>query len=173
MADSGWSAMRLAPQRTQKLAPSEFRMPHSGQNTSALPGILSGRLVFPRPEAGEDARELLHVVGGDDGLPLLVLVLEAHHEFGVQDVELALQDAPAARDLALWSSSDRETRSTISSMAHLLRVREVWVADSTGPSLNVQAQVEVPRSGRRGQPRRRPEASPRARRHGRRVSAGS
>src|SRR5665647_1276222 len=101
MADSGWSAMRLAPQRTQKLAPSEFRMPHSGQNTSALPGILSGRLVFPRPEAGEDARELLHVVGGDDGLPLLVLVLEAHHEFGVQDVELAPQDAPAARHVAL------------------------------------------------------------------------
>src|SRR5450830_1109312 len=101
MADSGWSAMRLAPQRTQKLAPSEFRMPHSGQNTSALPGILSGRLVFPRPEAGEDAREPLHVVGGDDGLPLIVLVLEAHHEFGAQDVELAVQDAPAARDLAL------------------------------------------------------------------------
>src|SRR5665647_480075 len=99
--------MRLAPQRTQKLAPSEFRMPHSGQNISALPGVLggrrgfAGRLVFPRPEAGKDAREPLYVVGGDDGLPLVVLMLEAHHKFGAQDVELAVQDAPAARDLAL------------------------------------------------------------------------
>jgi hypothetical protein len=28
-------------------------------------------------------------------------MLEAHHKFGAQDVELAVQDAPAARDLAL------------------------------------------------------------------------
>src|SRR5450759_2145997 len=102
MADSGWSAMRLAPQRTQKLAPSEFRMPHSGQNISALPGVLggrrgfAGRLVFPRPEAGEDAREPLHVVGGDDGLPLVVLVLEAHHELCVQDC--LLYTSPSPRD---------------------------------------------------------------------------
>ena len=48
--------MRLAPQRTQKLAPSEFRIPHSGQNTSALPGILEGAgLASSGPEAGEDA----------------------------------------------------------------------------------------------------------------------
>src|SRR5665647_831797 len=72
VADSGWSAIRLAPQRTQKLAPSELRMPHSGQNTLLLlvlvgAGVSLGTgLSDARAPAGEDLGETLDVVGRDD-----------------------------------------------------------------------------------------------------------
>ena len=59
------------------------------------------RLGGRRHVAGEDLRQAGDVVGGDDGLALGVLALQAHHQFGAQDVELAVQDAPAPRDVAL------------------------------------------------------------------------
>ena len=62
---------------------------------------LLGDLVVRHALAGEYARQAGHVVGRDDRLTLGVLAMQAHHELGAQDVQLALQDAPLARDLAL------------------------------------------------------------------------
>ena len=56
----------------------------------------------PRALAGQDAREALDVHFGDDGLALVVLALQAQHQLCAQDVELAVQDAAPARDLALF-----------------------------------------------------------------------
>jgi hypothetical protein len=50
---------------------------------------------------GEDVRELLDVIAGDGDVAVLVLLAQAGHQLGAQDVYLPVQDAPFVGDLHL------------------------------------------------------------------------
>ena len=58
----------------------------------------------PRRATGEDVGQALDVGAGDDFLAALVLLAQAVDELGTQDVDLAVEDAPAVGHLLLLVS---------------------------------------------------------------------
>ena len=59
-------------------------------------------LVGVGDPARKDVRELLDVRAGEDVLAALVLLAQAIHELGAQDVDLAVEDPALVGDLELF-----------------------------------------------------------------------